>query len=90
MPGAARLGDAIDHGGAIIGGSLNVLVNGLPSARLGDPVYCEIHSLQGAIQTITSGSLTVLVNGLPKARIGDSISCGATIISGSLDVITGG
>jgi uncharacterized Zn-binding protein involved in type VI secretion len=71
---AARLTDTISHGGNIIGGSINVLTLGLPQARLGDPVYCQEHSFEGDIQTITSGSLTVLTNALPSARIGDSIS----------------
>jgi len=74
MPPASRLGDTHSHGGNIISGSPNVLTLGLPQARLGDGVYCQIHSFEGDIQTITSGSLLVLTNGLPSARIGDSVS----------------
>ena len=71
----------------IFTGSPNVFVEGPPSARLTDQVYCVKHEEQ----IIVSGSLTVLVNGLPKARIGDSISCGATIVDRcASDVIVGG
>lgn len=86
---ACRVGDEISHGGAVIGGSLNVLTNGLPAARLGDPVFCDIHSDEGDIQTIVTASLTVRANGLGRARIGDLISCGATLITGSPNVLVG-
>jgi uncharacterized Zn-binding protein involved in type VI secretion len=85
MPGAARLGDTISHGGSIIEASDNVLTNGRGSARVGDKVWCNRHNLR----TIVTGSGSVLVNGRGFARIGDSISCGATIVTGSSDVIVG-
>jgi uncharacterized Zn-binding protein involved in type VI secretion len=85
MPGVARIGDTIDHGGAITGGSSDVIANGLGVARVGDAVLCDEHG----IQAITGGSATVITNGKGTARIGDGISCGATIVTGSSDVIAG-
>ena len=79
MPAIARIGDAISHGGTIIGGASRTLVAGQPAARIGDPVSCAQHGLQ----TISGGSSTVLVEGKPVARVGDMVSCGATISSGA-------
>lgn len=63
-----------------------MLVNGVPVARVSDPVSCSEHGSR----VISSGSSSVLANGLGVARIGDSVSCGATIVSGSSNVIVGG
>jgi len=79
MPAIARIGDAISHGGTIIGGASRTLVAGQPAARIGDPVSCAQHGMQ----SITGGSSTVLVEGKPVARVGDMVSCGATISSGA-------
>jgi len=79
MPAIARIGDAISHGGTIVGGAERVCVEGEPAARQGDPVRCDQHGMQ----TITGGSSTVLVEGKPLARVGDTVSCGATITSGA-------
>ena len=85
MPAVARQGDAISHGGSIIGGAARTQVEGQPVARQGDPVSCAQHGMQ----TITGGSATVLVEGKPVARVGDLVSCGATIISGAGSVQAG-
>ncbi len=82
MPKVARLGDAISHGGTIASGSPNTFVNGLPLARVGDLVLCDIH----AEQAIVSGSPDVFCNESPVARLGDAVSCGAVIIEGSPNV----
>jgi uncharacterized Zn-binding protein involved in type VI secretion len=73
----ARVGDAISHGGTITAGSLVTLVDGVPVARVGDPVTCTSH---GAT-TIATGSLVETDEGLPLARNGDATACGATIIA---------
>jgi uncharacterized Zn-binding protein involved in type VI secretion len=83
MPAKARVGDAISHGGNIVAGSPDTLVNLIPAARLGDAVMCDQHDEQ----TITSASIDTFVNDLGAARVGDSISCGATITSGSPDTV---
>lgn len=83
MPNAARLGDTISHGGAIVEGSPNTVDNGIPVARLGDAVICDIHGGQ----VISSASPDCFVNGIPRARFGDSISCGAIIVSASPDTV---
>lgn len=85
MPAIARQGDAISHGGSILGGATRTLVEGRPAARQGDAVSCSTHGMQ----TITGGSGSVLVEGQPVARVGDAISCGATIVSGATSVQAG-
>ncbi len=85
MPAVARQGDAISHGGGIIGGAARTQAEGKPVARQGDLVSCAQHGMQ----VITGGSATVLVEGKPVARLGDLISCGATIISGAGTVQAG-
>lgn len=86
MPQAARIGDEISHGGSIVSGSENVVVEGSPQARLGDAVMCDIHDEQ----VIVTGSSTVFVNGRPAARVGDSISCDAVISTGAARTFIGG
>ena len=83
MPGVARIGDPISHGGAITSGSLKVLANGLGVARIGDSALCDIHGTT----TIVSGSVKVFAEGLGVARIGDVTACGAVISGGSLNVL---
>jgi uncharacterized Zn-binding protein involved in type VI secretion len=99
MPPAARLTDfhscpmvtpgtpPIPHvGGPVIGpGSPNVLINGLPAARLGDMLVCV-----GPLDSIVKGSATVMIGGLPAARAGDLTAHGGTIVLGAPNVIIGG
>lgn len=74
-------------GGLIISGSPDVLVNGLPAARLGDGV--QGHGLgEHSGPTLMTGSPNVFVNGIALCREGDSASCGHTA-SGSSDVTSG-
>lgn len=84
MPGAARAG--LDTaGGTIAAGSPDVLINGAPAARVGDPVVG--HGLPPhAAPVMAAGSGTVLVNGIPLCRAGDPATCGHPA-SGSGDVI---
>lgn len=99
MPSASTIGDAIlPHGcwsgGTITGGSGDVLVNGKPVARVGDPGsphswICPKPPPPHPV-SISGGSGSVLVNGMPVARVGDPTSCGTTISSGSGDVLIGG
>lgn len=81
MPGTARVGDPISHGGTIITGSISRLQGGVGVARQGDLVACAIHG----VQTIITGSTDVILDGVGVARVGDVVSCGATITSGALD-----
>ena len=85
MPAVARMGDAISHGGSILGGAARTQAEGQPVARQGDAVTCSEHGMQ----TITGGSGSVLVEGKLIARVGDAISCGATIIAGAATVQAG-
>ncbi|KVK99013.1 PAAR domain-containing protein [Burkholderia ubonensis] len=84
---AARLGDAIGHGGAITSGSGNVFMNGIPAAFVGGSIaVCPVHM---SAQAVVSGSGTVFVNGLPAAFVGGVTSCGAPVASGSGDIFIG-
>ena len=73
---AARLGDMhvcpkvepgpVPHvGGPIISGSPNVIIGGMPAARVGDAAVCI-----GPPDKVSAGSATVLINGKPAARWG--------------------
>src|SRR5690554_2651451 len=85
------LGDlGTDHQGfpptPVIAGSPDVLIDGKPVARVGDPLAPHSkpkHSLHP--RAIAAGSATVLINGIPAAVTGSAISCGGvTIGSGSV------
>lgn len=100
MPPAARLLDfhqcplqtpavpaPIPHvGGPIAGpGAVNVLIGGLPAAKVGDLAICV-----GPPDAIVKGSATVKVMGLPAARLGDKTAHGGTIVAGLPSVMIGG
>lgn len=66
-------------GNTVLSGSPNVKINGLPVARMTDPV-------SGMSVMITVGSPNIKVNNLPLARIGDptvtdTIATGATNVT---------
>ena len=84
MPGAARAG--VDSaGGTISAGSPDVIVNGSPIARIGDPVAGHGDSPH-ASPSMSAGSGDVIANGIGVCRAGDAASCGDAA-SGSGDVI---
>lgn len=87
MPKQARLGDRSSHGGTLVSGSPDTLVNGRPAVRVGDVHVCPIPG-HGSTPVIR-GSATVKINGRPAARVGDRAGCGAVIVTGSDDVYTG-
>lgn len=73
-------------GGPVVGlGAVNVLINGLPAARVSDMCVCS-----GPPDTIIAGSGTVLIGGMPAARVGDSTAHGGLIVAGSANVMIGG
>lgn len=87
------LGDlGTDHAGfpptPVIAGSPDVLIDGKPVARVGDPLAPHTkpkHSTHP--RTIAAGSATVLINGIPAAVTGGAISCGGvTMGSGSVTI----
>jgi uncharacterized Zn-binding protein involved in type VI secretion len=91
---AARIGDfhvcpmvtgTVPHvGGPILMGSSNVLIAGIPAARVGDMCTCV-----GPPDTIAAGSSTVIIGGMPAARMGDSTAHGGTIMVGAPTVLIG-
>ena len=102
MPMAARLTDMhlcpmqtpvvvpVPHvGGPVTGpGAPNVLVGGLPAARVGDMLVCT--GAPGVFDSIVKGSATVMIGGVPAARMGDTCAHGGTIILGCPTVMIGG
>lgn len=85
------LGDiGTDHNGfpptPVIAGSSDVLIDGKPVARVGDPLAPHSKPKHPPHpRAIASGSSTVLINGLPAAVTGGTVSCGGvTIGSGSV------
>ena len=96
MPFAARVSDmhlcpmitgTVPHvGGPVLpAGCPNVLIGGLPAARVGDMCTCT-----GPPDTIAAGSGTVMIGGKPAARMGDSTAHGGVIIIGCPTVNIGG
>ncbi|MEQ8185117.1 type VI secretion system PAAR protein [Marinobacter salarius] len=85
------LGDVgTDHSGfpptPVIAGSPDVLIDGKPVARVGDPLAPHSKPKHPPHpRAIAAGSRTVLINGIPAAVTGGAISCGGvTIGSGSV------
>jgi uncharacterized Zn-binding protein involved in type VI secretion len=77
---AARMGDMTAHGGTIVQGFPQVLIGGLPAARLGDMHTCPMATpgvppIPHVGGPITLGSPTVLIGGQPAARVGDMATC---------------
>ncbi len=91
---AAKVGDiGTDHDGfhptAIISGSPDVFIDGIPAARVGDPLAPhDKPNNPPHPRSIASGSSTVFVNGKPMAITGSAVDCGGVII-GSGTVIVG-
>ncbi|MDD0808738.1 PAAR domain-containing protein [Curvibacter sp. RS43] len=85
---AARQGDIAKHKGEapapILEGSPNVLINGLPAARMGDK-----SKHRKTPEAIIEGSGSVKINGQAAARVDDKVACGQVIISGSGNVFIG-
>lgn len=69
------VGDPTSHGGTVMAGSPNMLVDGKPVARFGDKVSCPIHG----DTVINSGSPTYITDDKPTARDGDTTDCGAKL-----------
>jgi uncharacterized Zn-binding protein involved in type VI secretion len=85
------LGDlGTDHEGfpptPVVAGSPDVLIDGKPVARVGDPLAPHSKPKHPPHpRAIAAGSATVLINGIPAAVTGSAISCGGvTIGSGSV------
>jgi uncharacterized Zn-binding protein involved in type VI secretion len=73
-------------GGPILGpGAPNVLIGGLPAARLGDMALCV-----GPPDSIVAGSSSVMIGGVPAARLGDQCAHGGKIVLGLPTVEIGG
>ena len=85
MQNAARVGDAISHGGAVVSGSGDVTINNIPAAMIGSAAACALHGGSA----VACGSGSVFINNMPAARLGDATGCGAAICSGSGDVLIG-
>lgn len=71
MPIASRISDLTVHGGTVLTGSPDVLIGGMPAARVDDGHVCPIHP--GG--PVAQGSATVLINNRPAARLGDKLMC---------------
>lgn len=95
VPFAARQTDPgiAAHPGAISGPcSPDVIIGGVPAARMNDMFTCALPPTAGPHfpLVICSGSATVLINSFPAARVGDPTACGSSIMSGCPTVEIGG
>jgi uncharacterized Zn-binding protein involved in type VI secretion len=96
MPAASRaqVDPSTGHGGfaprsGASSGSGDVIINGSPALRVGDPWPSHTDGNSSHDGTQAAGSETVFVNGQPLARIGDATSDGDALAGGSPDVICG-
>ena len=99
MPGpAARLGDQTAHGGIIVAGFPQVLIGGMPAARLTDMHVCPMLNpgvpppphVGGPVSG--PGVATVLIGNMPAATMGDMAVCAGPpdiIVIGCPTVIIG-
>jgi len=81
MPGLARDGDPMSHGGTVSATQSSVKCNGIPVVRMDDPYDCPVHGSQ----VMTEASATLSAEGKKVCRVGDAAGCGATVASGSTD-----
>ena len=90
---AVKVGDiGTEHDGfhptKVTAGSGDVFIDGVPAARVGDPLEPHDkpkHPKHG--RSIATGSSTVFINGKPAALTGGAISCGGvTIGSGTVNI----
>ncbi len=65
----------------------NVLIAGLPAARVGDQLLCAGPPPHPDV--IVMGSTTVFIGGVPAARKGDPTSMGGSIQLGAPTVMIG-
>ncbi|SJN60083.1 PAAR motif protein [Vibrio ruber DSM 16370] len=85
MAKGAKVGDiGSDHDGfpptPITSGSPTVKFDGIPAARVGDPLAAHDKPKHPPHpRTISSGSSTVMIDGKPAAMSGCSISCGGVV-----------
>ncbi len=96
MPPAARLSDMhtcpmSDGPKPHVGGPIlppccpQVLIGGLPAARITDMATCV-----GPPDMIAKGSSSVMIGFLPAARMGDQTVHGGVIVMGEFTVMIGG
>ena len=78
-------GDHAHVGGAVLGGSPNVRINGLPACRVGDHLQCSSPSPDAVL----SGSVKVLINGMGAARKLDPTVHGGKLEEGIATVSIG-
>lgn len=81
------VGDRTSHGGTVLEGAADTLVQGRQVARVGDRVSCSRDGHSPGV--IITGDETSLVDGKPIARHGDKCSCGATLIASVTDTELG-
>jgi uncharacterized Zn-binding protein involved in type VI secretion len=92
---AARVGDQVSFGGALIPpGVMNVLIEGRPAANMvtmhvGCPMPPPPAPPHPPMPGAMPGSPTVLIGGAPAIRMGDTCPCGGTIIIGAATVLIG-
>ncbi|MDR4565531.1 PAAR domain-containing protein [Klebsiella pneumoniae] len=71
------VGDKTSHGGSVLTGSSQIIIDGKSVARKSDLVSCPTHG----INSISEGDEKHCDNGLAVALEGQRCSCGAILIS---------
>lgn len=81
MSKIAVIGSSSSHGGSIITGDPNVLVNGKLVSRKGDLHTCPLPG-HGVTAIVGNCVETLIIDGAPVAKVGSVCGCGAVISSG--------
>ncbi|WP_211467019.1 PAAR domain-containing protein [Collimonas silvisoli] len=70
------VGDCTDHGGVVLSGSGNRLIDGKAIARIGDQVSCPRHGTN----KIVEGHPTFTIDGKAAALTGCKTECGSVLL----------
>lgn len=84
-----RLGDMTTHGGKVLNGFSDYVIEGIPVAGVGHLTSCPLCK---GVFPIIQGDSSLTVNGIPVSLQGHLTACGAKLISSQLErvVETGG
>jgi uncharacterized Zn-binding protein involved in type VI secretion len=84
----ARVGD--ECGGAIITGSGDVFINGLPAAYVSSHILPHPYGDHVHVATIQTGSGSIFINGQPAAQLGSIATCSVHTVSTASTSVFGG
>lgn len=70
-------------------GSPDTYINGIPAARVDDPVTAHTCGNDTHSSTVSTGQTNVFINGKHAGIIGSGVQCGGIVAEGSRDTFIG-